>query len=583
MVADHDEADQLVAVVDGPHPRASPGRRPTASSKWLAIEPRNRSWPGARCRAEDGLAVVVGDDVAELDRGHQRATRDARGPRRGTRASARRARGRRARSRAGRSRPRARRPAARRSAAMRLDVEALVGLEQLERLERQPGPVVRRAGAALAQRRRRAAAPSGTARPTRASGRTRRSDRPPGRTPSSSSEVHLVPARDAPGRHPGVEQLVGPAQQRVQRLGGVALLERAVGELGEVPGRRGDSRASRAGPSQACPTLHLGDDVERPAAGERDGQLGERLEAAAEARRRPADALGDRLELAAAGRDQRQDAVGLAEVEAGQDDGLGGVAARDGHRRDGTTGTRPRWPAAPRDGASGRRRCGRVPAPARTRVAPRVASPARVGPPSTGYLRGTRFVYTRSHDDHASHRHRPRRPHRRHRGGDRAPRRGPRPVDRTACTRWSATTSGSTGPGRPAASGCGRSSASSPTPRSPASTARALPGAAAVELGHNFSLVHDDIEDGDVERRHRPTLWTVHGVPAGDQHRRHAVQPVADRAPPPDRSRLPATPRSCASCACTTRRASPLCEGQYIDIATSASDELDDGRAATST
>ena len=26
---------------------------------------------------------------------------------------------------------------------------------------------------------------------------------------------------------------------------------------------------------------------------------------------------------------------------------------------------------------------------------------------------------------------------------------------------------------------------------------RALPGAAAVELGHNFSLVHDDIEDGD--------------------------------------------------------------------------------------
>ncbi len=48
----------------------------------------------------------------------------------------------------------------------------------------------------------------------------------------------------------------------------------------------------------------------------------------------------------------------------------------------------------------------------------------------------------------------------------------------------------------------------------------ALPGAAAVELGHNFSLVHDDIEDSDTERRHRPTLWTMHGVPqainAGD-------------------------------------------------------------------
>ncbi len=42
---------------------------------------------------------------------------------------------------------------------------------------------------------------------------------------------------------------------------------------------------------------------------------------------------------------------------------------------------------------------------------------------------------------------------------------------------------------------------------------RALPGAAAVELGHNFSLVHDDIEDRDVERRHRATLWTVYGIP----------------------------------------------------------------------
>ncbi|MDQ3690114.1 MAG: polyprenyl synthetase family protein [Chloroflexota bacterium] len=48
----------------------------------------------------------------------------------------------------------------------------------------------------------------------------------------------------------------------------------------------------------------------------------------------------------------------------------------------------------------------------------------------------------------------------------------------------------------------------------------ALPGAAAVELGHNFSLVHDDIEDADVERRHRPTLWAIWGIPlainAGD-------------------------------------------------------------------
>ncbi len=43
--------------------------------------------------------------------------------------------------------------------------------------------------------------------------------------------------------------------------------------------------------------------------------------------------------------------------------------------------------------------------------------------------------------------------------------------------------------------------------------ALALPAAAAVEILHNFSLIHDDIEDGDETRRHRPTLWTIYGVP----------------------------------------------------------------------
>src|SRR6266478_4958920 len=41
----------------------------------------------------------------------------------------------------------------------------------------------------------------------------------------------------------------------------------------------------------------------------------------------------------------------------------------------------------------------------------------------------------------------------------------------------------------------------------------ALPAAAAVELAHNFTLLHDDIQDGDVERRHRPTVWSVWGIP----------------------------------------------------------------------
>ncbi len=42
---------------------------------------------------------------------------------------------------------------------------------------------------------------------------------------------------------------------------------------------------------------------------------------------------------------------------------------------------------------------------------------------------------------------------------------------------------------------------------------RALPAAAAVELTHNFTLIHDDIEDGDTERRHRSTLWKIWGIP----------------------------------------------------------------------
>lgn len=41
---------------------------------------------------------------------------------------------------------------------------------------------------------------------------------------------------------------------------------------------------------------------------------------------------------------------------------------------------------------------------------------------------------------------------------------------------------------------------------------KALPAAVAVELVHNFSLVHDDVMDGDHTRRHRRTVWSVFGV-----------------------------------------------------------------------
>lgn len=53
-----------------------------------------------------------------------------------------------------------------------------------------------------------------------------------------------------------------------------------------------------------------------------------------------------------------------------------------------------------------------------------------------------------------------------------------------------------------------------------AAAGRALAAAAAVELVHNFSVLHDDVMDRDATRRGRPTAWTVFGsaqaVLAGD-------------------------------------------------------------------
>ncbi len=101
----------------------------------------------------------------------------------------------------------------------------------------------------------------------------------------------------------------------------------------------------------------------------------------------------------------------------------------------------------------------------------------------------------------------------------------------------------------------------------------ALPGAAAVELGHNFSLVHDDIEDGDVERRHRLTLWAKHGIPqainTGDMLfslSRVALHRLTDLGFS-DAKVLRLMRLYDTTCVA-------LCEGQYIDIWTSEHDEV---------
>ena len=102
---------------------------------------------------------------------------------------------------------------------------------------------------------------------------------------------------------------------------------------------------------------------------------------------------------------------------------------------------------------------------------------------------------------------------------------------------------------------------------------RALPAAVALELIHNFSLVHDDVQDGDVERRHRPTVWSVWGAPqainAGDSLLvlgRRALLGLHDEGPSAAlRTGLP-TPRVLLACRILDEACRELIEGQCLDL-----------------
>ncbi|HEX8995984.1 MAG TPA: polyprenyl synthetase family protein [Ktedonobacterales bacterium] len=94
---------------------------------------------------------------------------------------------------------------------------------------------------------------------------------------------------------------------------------------------------------------------------------------------------------------------------------------------------------------------------------------------------------------------------------------------------------------------------------------RAMPAAVSIELIHNFSLIHDDIEDGDEERRHRATLWRLWGqaqaINTGD-----ALFSLA-------RMQLLGMARRGVDAALTLRLAEQvdgvcleLCEGQHLDM-----------------
>ncbi|MCF3118726.1 polyprenyl synthetase family protein [Streptomyces arenae] len=88
----------------------------------------------------------------------------------------------------------------------------------------------------------------------------------------------------------------------------------------------------------------------------------------------------------------------------------------------------------------------------------------------------------------------------------------------------------------------------------------ALPGAVAVELVHNFSLIHDDLMDGDEERRHRRTVWKLWGASSailtGDAMLALAQEVLLD-------SGLPTAAPAARLLARTTRQ---LIRGQVQDV-----------------
>lgn len=92
---------------------------------------------------------------------------------------------------------------------------------------------------------------------------------------------------------------------------------------------------------------------------------------------------------------------------------------------------------------------------------------------------------------------------------------------------------------------------------------QAVPAAAAVELVHNFSLVHDDIQDHSVTRRGKPTIWVKWGeaqaINTGD-----ALLTVANL----EVQRLKSEPKIILqSLNCLTSATLQLIKGQYLDLA----------------
>jgi len=90
---------------------------------------------------------------------------------------------------------------------------------------------------------------------------------------------------------------------------------------------------------------------------------------------------------------------------------------------------------------------------------------------------------------------------------------------------------------------------------------KVLPAAVAIELFHNFTLIHDDVEDHDEFRRNRPTVWKLwginHAINSGDMQLVIAsewVLKAGEVAGAPELSRT------------LLRTFGEVAEGQYLDF-----------------
>ena len=93
----------------------------------------------------------------------------------------------------------------------------------------------------------------------------------------------------------------------------------------------------------------------------------------------------------------------------------------------------------------------------------------------------------------------------------------------------------------------------------------AVPAAAAVELAHNFSLIHDDIQDQDQERRHRATVWTLWGK-AEALNAGNALRVIADRTLMRLAQRGVPADQLLEASNLLAQRSLQMIQGQYLDI-----------------